>query len=69
MVRQELRNQKELIKMRESLSDWRSELVESGEHPYVDIMPMVLPKKSKKKDEEKKEEEPKEEKEEVKEEV
>ena len=66
-----LRNHKELIKMREeSLSDWRSELMESGDHPYVDIMPDgSKPKKSKKKDEEKKEEEPKEEKEEVKEEV
>ena len=65
-----LRNHKELIKMREeSLSDWRSELMESGDHPYVDIMPDgSKPKKSKKKDEEK-EEEPKEEKEEVKEEV
>ena len=65
-----LRNHKELIKMREeSLSDWRSELTESGDHPYVDIMPDgSKPKKSKKKDEEK-EEEPKEEKEEVKEEV
>ena len=65
-----LRNHKELIKMREeSLSDWRSELLESGDHPYVDIMPDgSKPKKSKKKDEEK-EEEPKEEKEEVKEEV
>ena len=64
----QLRNQTEIIKMRESAkSDWRSELLFEGEeHPYVDVMPDGKEKPVKKK---KEEEEPKEEKEEVKEEV
>ena len=64
-----LRDQKEIIKLRkESLSDWRSELLsEEGDHPYVDIMPDgSKPKKATKA---KKEEEPKEKEEEVKEET
>lgn len=67
----ELRNQTEIIKLRESSkSDWRSDLMfEAEEHPYVDVMPNGKEKPIKKKDEEKKEKEPKEEKEEVKEEV
>lgn len=64
----QLRNQTEIIKMRESAkSDWRSELLFEGEeHPYVDVMPDGKEKPVKKK---KEEEEPKEEKEEVKEEA
>jgi hypothetical protein len=61
---------KELISMRESAeSDWRSELQEEGDHPYVDIMPCAdeaqQMKKDKKKEKKKKEETP--EREEVKE--
>ena len=63
----QLRNKRELIKLRESsVEDWRAEILsEEGDHPFVEVMPKgtdeELPKKSKKKDkEEKKEEEVKE---------
>ena len=37
---EQLRKEKEIIKLRESLkSDWRSEIMEEEEHPYVDVMP------------------------------
>ena len=57
---EQLRIEKELIKMREALmSDWRSDLNEEEEHPYVDVMPSTdqalkdaAKKKSKKKEEE-----------------
>lgn len=53
----------ELIKQREaSLSNWRGELSEEGDHPYVDIMPcsdeeeqMIKDAKKKKKKEEQEE--------------
>ena len=53
---------KELINMREgSLSNWREDLNEQGDHPYVDVMPSTdetqdKPKKKKEKKEEEKEE-------------
>ena len=35
---------KELINLRESsLSDWREEIKEEGDHPYVDVMPSIDP--------------------------
>ena len=58
---QRLRAQKELIKLRESsLEDWRTELEEKVDHPFVDVMPegtdeATPKKKSKKKEEEEKE--------------
>ena len=66
---EQLRKEKELIKMRESLmSDWRRDLMEEEEHPYVDVMPSADQKEkdaAKKKKEKKEEENP--EREEVKE--
>ena len=49
---------KELISMRESAkSDWRSELQEAGDHPYVDIMPSTDETQQMKKDKKKEKEE------------
>ena len=58
---EQLRKEKELIKMREALmSDWRRDLMEE-DHPYVDVMPSSDQKekdaKKKKKEEEKPEKE------------
>ncbi|WVQ00222.1 hypothetical protein [Synechococcus phage MA01] len=68
---EQLRKEKELIKMREALiSDWRSDLMEEEEHPYVDVMPSADQKEKdakKPKEEKKKKKEEKPEKEEVKE--
>ena len=53
-----LRQQKELIKMREqAMHNWREALMEEGDHPFVDVMPNAETKKASKKKEEKKEEE------------
>ena len=51
---------KEYINMRESsLSDWREEIMEEGDHPYVDVMPASADEEGKKvkKEPKKKEEE------------
>ena len=59
----QLRNKRELIKMREeTLENWRAEILsEEGDHPFVDVMPEgtdeETPKKSKKKDKEEKKDE------------
>ena len=49
---------KEIINMRDSsLSDWREDIMEEGDHPYVDIMPSADPEEQMKKDIKKKKEE------------
>lgn len=64
----QLRKEKELIKMREALmSDWRNDLMEEEEHPYVDVMPSTDQKEKDAKKKKKEKEEEKSEKEEVKE--
>lgn len=61
---------KELINMRESsLSDWREDIMEEGDHPYVDVMPSADPEEGMKKEVKKKKEKKEEEKEEVKESI
>ena len=52
---QSLREHRELIKARENteLSNWRTELQEEGDHPYVDVMPQTNKVEDQKKKEKK----------------